>query len=58
MKNAALTTLLVALFSATASAQLIDIDIDKTEWYENPIIWVGAFVILILVLVLTRTRKA
>ncbi len=58
MRALSLTSLLVALLSTTASAQLIDIDIDKTEWYENPIIWVGAFVVLILVLVLTRTRKA
>ena len=52
-------TPLFLLLSATAQAQdaLIDIDIDKNEWYENPILWVGVGLFFVLLIVLTR-RKA
>ena len=48
------------LLSSVAGAQdaLIDIDIDKTEWYENPILWVGVAAFFILLIVLTRRKSA
>lgn len=54
-----LTLLFATLTTTLATAQdaLIDIDIDKTEWYENPILWVGVGAFFILLIVLTR-RKA
>jgi len=41
----------------SAFAQIdVDIDLGKDEWYENPMIWVGVAVFL-LVLVLLGRRK-
>ena len=59
MRSFYLTFALSLLAIATAAAQdaLIDIDIDKTEWYENPILWIGVGAFFILLIVLTR-RKA
>lgn len=56
-------SLLTCLFTIAAAGlihaqdPLIDIDIDKSEWYENPILWVGIAAFFILLIVLTR-RKA
>lgn len=54
-------TLAVSLLSLSAAAQGLDIDIssdgisiNKEEWYENPLIWIGAVLVLILVVVLSR----
>ena len=35
----------------------IDVDLDGPEWYESPIVWVGA-VLLLVVLVLLSRRSA
>ncbi|CAH1002111.1 hypothetical protein LEM8419_03028 [Neolewinella maritima] len=56
-----LTALAALLFTTAAAAQgdaLIDIDIDKTEWYENPILWVVVAGFFILLIVLTRRKAA
>ena len=60
MRAFSLTTLAVLLFSTLASAQgdaLIDIDIDKTEWYENPILWIGVAAFFIILIVVTRRKS-
>ena len=60
MRAFSLTTLAVLLFSTLASAQgdaLIDIDIDKTEWYENPILWIGVAALFIILIVVTRRKS-
>ncbi|THH41152.1 hypothetical protein [Neolewinella litorea] len=54
-------TLTAALMMATTllTAQdnpLIDIDIDKTEWYENPVLWVGVAAFFIILIVVTRRK--
>ena len=58
MKNKALATLAIAATSCTAFAQDVDISldgdglsIDTEQWYENPLVWAG-FILLIVVLVL------
>lgn len=35
----------------------IDIDIDKTEWYEQPWVWVVGALFLVLLAVIARGRK-
>lgn len=60
MRAFSLTALAVTLFSTPASAQddaLIDIDIDKTEWYENPILWIGVAAFFIILIVVTRRKS-
>lgn len=53
------SVILVLLFSTLLRAQdaLIDIDIDKTEWYENPYLWLGIAAFIIILLVVTRRKK-
>ena len=48
--------LLVVLFSSTALAAQLDVDVDINEgdWYENPIYWVVGLLVLILVVLLAR----
>ena len=60
MRSFSLTALAVVALSYTALAQdaLIDIDIDKTEWYENPILWVGVAAFFIILIVVTRRKSA
>ena len=50
--------LLLAATSVRAQDALIDIDIDKTEWYENPLLWVGVGLFFVLLIVFTRRSKA
>ncbi|MBB4077543.1 hypothetical protein GGR28_000144 [Lewinella aquimaris] len=60
MRAFTLTAIMATLLSTVAQAQgdaLIDIDIDKTEWYENPILWVAVAGFFIILIVVTR-RKA
>ncbi len=60
MRAYSLTAILATVLSSLAQAQnkpLIDINIDKTEWYENPILWVGVAAFFIILIVVTR-RKA
>lgn len=55
MKKYTFAALAATLLPLAASAQIdIDVDLGKPEWYENPYIWVGVVVLLIIVLVLTR----
>ncbi len=59
MRAFSLTTLAVVVLSFAANAQkdaLIDIDIDKTEWYENPILWIGVAAFFIILIVVTRKK--
>ena len=52
--------LIVVLFSAAAPAfaQLdIDVDLGKEQWYENPLVWVGAAVFLLILAFIVRGRK-
>ena len=43
------------LCTTTLSAQLdVDVDINKGEWYENPVYWVVGLLVLILVVLLAR----
>ncbi|WP_116127484.1 hypothetical protein [Lewinella sp. IMCC34183] len=60
MRAFSLTTLVIVALSAVAQAQdaLIDIDIDKTEWYENPILWIGVAAFFIILIVVTRRKSA
>ena len=65
MKLASFTALTL-LTSVVTYAQDVDIDIssdgisiDTEQWYENPIVWVGGIVLLVLLIVLiSRSRKA
>lgn len=52
---AALT--LVSLIGRAQDDALIDIDIDKTEWYENPILWVVVAAFFIILIVVTRRKR-
>lgn len=47
------------LFISTfAKAQLdIDIDLGKTEWYEDPKIWVGVAIFLVVLAFIARSKK-
>ena len=54
-------TLAATLLSLSATAQDLDIDISSDgisisegEWYENPIVWVGGVLVLILIVLLSR----
>ncbi|MGB3802318.1 MAG: hypothetical protein WA952_21030 [Lewinella sp.] len=54
-------TLIACLYAVVSHAQddaLIDIDIDKTEWYENPLLWVGVAAFFIILIVVTRRKSA
>lgn len=48
------------LFTSTmAKAQLdIDIDLNKSEWYEDPKVWVGVAVFLVILAFIARGKKA
>ena len=51
------------LFFAQATAllaqdALIDIDIDRTEWYENPYLWAGVLAFIVILIVVTRRKRA
>ena len=53
------TYLLVAQVSAlVAQDALIDIDIDRTEWYENPYLWAGVAAFFVILIVVTRRKRA
>ena len=61
MVSRSLLATAAVLLSTLARAQgdaLIDIDIDKTEWYENPILWVGVAAFFIILIVMTRRKAA
>ena len=49
---------LIASLPLVAQDALIDIDIDKTEWYENPYLWLGVAAFVIILLAVTRRKKA
>ncbi len=60
-------TILTLLFSAYGFAQdRIDIqidengiDIDKHEWYENPMYWIiGGIILLLIILLISRSSRA
>lgn len=60
MLKSTLTAFALIFVTALASAQddaLIDIDIDKTEWYENPILWVAVAAFFIILIVVTRRKR-
>jgi len=47
--------LAVLLFHVEAFAQLdVDIDLGKTHWYEDPKVWVGAAIFLLIVAFIAR----
>lgn len=53
-------TIAFVLAALGANAQenpLIDIDIDKTEWYESPILWVAVLVFFAVLIVATRRKR-
>ncbi len=53
------TLLAVLLTKATAFAQLdIDIDLGKSKWYEDPKVWVGVAVFLLILAFVARGRKS
>lgn len=55
MKKYTFAALAAVLLPLTAAAQIdIDVDLGKDEWYENPYLWGGVVLLLIIVLVLTR----
>ncbi len=61
MRTFSLTAVIVTLLSSFAQAQdnpLIDIDIDRTEWYENPLLWVGVAAFFIILIIVTRRKSA
>lgn len=47
------------LFSSTLAQAQIDIDIDlgKAKWYEDPKIWVGVAVFLVILALIARSKK-
>ncbi len=49
----------VILFTSVVAKAQIDVDIDlgKQEWYEDPKVWVGVAVFLVLLVLLARKRK-
>lgn len=50
--------LLVLTANVSAFAQLdVDIDLDKNEWYENPIVWVAGALFLLILALIARGRK-
>lgn len=49
---------LIATLPLVAQDALIDIDIDKTEWYENPYLWLGIGAFITILFVVTRRKKA
>ena len=62
MKNQ-LTKVLIAstlLFTTTlAKAQLdIDIDINESKWYEDPKVWVGVGLFLVVLAFIARSKKS
>ena len=53
------TLLAIMALATTAFAQLdIDVDINKNEWYENPIVWVGVAVFLLVLALIARGKKS
>lgn len=54
--------MLLLLTQATAllaqDDALIDIDIDRTEWYENPLLWAGVAAFFVILIVVTRRKRA
>ena len=53
-----ITTTLCLLAVATACAQIdIDVDLGKDKWYENPLVWVGGAVFLIILAFIARGGK-
>lgn len=45
------------LMNFSAFAQLdVDIDLGKPEWYENPLVWVGAAAFLLILVLLLRKK--
>ncbi len=61
MKYTILTCLMLLstmLLPIRAQDALIDIDIDKTEWYENPYLWLGIAAFVTILIVVTRRKKA
>ena len=48
------------LFTTTlAQAQLdIDIDLGKAKWYEDPKIWIGVAIFLVVLAFIARGKKA
>ena len=53
----------VCLFFAQTTAllaqdALINIDIDRTEWYENPYLWAGVLAFIVILIVVTRRKRA
>ena len=60
----------VSIFALVATAfavraQELDIDIgsdgisiNSRHWYENPLVWVGALVLVLIIVLLTRRSKA
>jgi hypothetical protein len=57
---ASLFAVLLLSFSAFAQdGKLLDIDIDlgKPKWYEQPIVWVGVALFLLILVLLNRKSK-
>ncbi len=49
----------ILLFINTISYAQIDIDIDlgKQEWYEDPKVWIGVAIFLVILVVIARVGK-
>ena len=44
----------VTTFAQDGEILDVDIDLDTNEWYENPIIWVGVALLLVVLVLLSR----
>ena len=65
MKNRCFTALCALLSSRYVSAQELDVDIssdgisiDTRHWYENPLVWVGIILVVLLIVFLSRGARA
>lgn len=54
------TVLAFCLLCMTTLAQAqidVDIDLGKSEWYEDPKVWVGVAVFLVILAFIARSKK-
>ena len=59
MTKLSATFLLTLISISNAIAQLdIDIDLGKAKWYEDPKIWIGVAVFLLILAFIARGRKS
>lgn len=57
IQKAFFTFCLLAI-STLATAQIdVDIDLGKKEWYEDPKIWIGVAIFLVILAFIARSKK-